>query len=93
MGWARTLLLGDIGNRLDIGDAERDITALRSKLRANTRVDSTQDKRIEELEIDNAHLKLCLATLSRLLVAKKVLTPEELEGFGALLEDMDSDSA
>jgi hypothetical protein len=25
MGWGRTLLLGDIGNRLDIEDTEQDI--------------------------------------------------------------------
>ena len=28
MGWGRTLLLGDIGNRLDIEDTERDIAHL-----------------------------------------------------------------
>ncbi|QDU34130.1 hypothetical protein KS4_21920 [Poriferisphaera corsica] len=32
MGWGRTLLLGDIGNRMDIADTERDINLLKNKL-------------------------------------------------------------
>ena len=32
MGWGRTLFLGDIGNRLDIEDTERDIHGLRRQL-------------------------------------------------------------
>ena len=34
MGWARTLQLGDIGNRMDIADAERDVADVRPQLRA-----------------------------------------------------------
>ena len=40
MGWARTLLLGDIGNRLDIGDAERDIEQLRKRVSRKSRIDA-----------------------------------------------------
>ncbi len=32
-GWMRTLILGDIRNRLDIADRETDIRALRNKYR------------------------------------------------------------
>jgi hypothetical protein len=32
MGFARTLLLGHVGNRLDIDDCEREISSLRTKL-------------------------------------------------------------
>jgi hypothetical protein len=32
MGWGRTLLLGDIGNRLDIEDTERDIERLKREI-------------------------------------------------------------
>ena len=32
MGWGRTLFLGDIGNRMDIEDTERDIQQLKYKL-------------------------------------------------------------
>ena len=49
MGWGRTLLLGDIGNRLDIADTERDIASLRTRLRSKAQTDQTQDKRLGEL--------------------------------------------
>ncbi len=39
MGWGRTLLLGDVGNRLDIGDCEREISSLRTKLRQKSKND------------------------------------------------------
>jgi hypothetical protein len=34
MGWGRTLLLGDIGNRLDIEDTEKDIELLKKDIYA-----------------------------------------------------------
>ena len=38
MGWGRTLLLGDIGNRLDIEDCERSISALRDTFTDQSKV-------------------------------------------------------
>ena len=32
MGWGRTFLLGDVGNRLDISDCEADIRVLKESL-------------------------------------------------------------
>ena len=86
MGWMRTLLLGDIGNRLDIEDTERDISKLRLKLRSQGNVDQRQNERIEELERDNVELKLCLGALMRLLVSKGVCTREELEALALAVE-------
>ena len=86
MGWARTLLLGDIGNRLDIGDAERDIAALRKSLRSKGRVDRAQDARLAEIEKENDQLKLCLAALMRLLVAKGIVLHAELAGFADVID-------
>ncbi len=87
MGWARTLLLGDIGNRLDIGDAEEDIATLRRNLRKKARIDRSQDARLEALEQENDTLKLCVATLGRLLVGKGILTIQELSGFADLIDE------
>ena len=81
MGWGRTLLLGDIGNRLDIEDTERDIARLRQRLRDNTRTDRAQDERLAELESENDQLKLYLASLLRLLVTKGTLSEDELAAF------------
>ena len=54
MGWGRTLLLGDIGNRLDIEDCERSISALRDTFTDQSKVDRSQDEEIRELrrEVD-----------------------------------------
>lgn len=92
MGWARTLLLGDIGNRLDIEDTENGIRDLRRKVRAKGRTDASQDKRIERLEKDVGELEMCLAALSQLLLSRGVLTPAEVQKLADLI-DGDSDAA
>jgi len=79
MGWARTLLLGDIGNRLDIEDTERDVSSLRRQISQSVRRDMTQDQQLKHLVEENGELKLCLAALVRLLIQKKAITKEELE--------------
>lgn len=70
MGWGRTLLLGDIGNRLDIEDTERDISRLKQKMAGVFRNDMSQDQKMEVLIRENAELKLYLAAVVRLLLAK-----------------------
>jgi hypothetical protein len=78
MGWARTLLLGDIGNRLDVQDCEEDIKILKSSLMQMNQGDMAQDQDLMNLRRDNNELKLYLSALIRLLTAKKVLTQEEI---------------
>jgi len=91
MGWGRTLLLGDIGNRLDIEDTERDIAGLRHRLRTQSGTDRAQDERIAGLERENDQLTLYLASLLRLLVSKGVVTHDELSAFVEVLEPDGSD--
>ncbi len=79
MGWIRTLFLGDIGNRLDIGDAERSIARLRENLQRAKSIDRTQDERLDALEQENYDLKLAFAALTDLLVRHNVLTQEDVE--------------
>ena len=86
MGWGRTLLLGDIGNRLDIADTERDIASLRSRLQSKAGTDQAQDKRLEALESENDQLKLYLASLIRLLVSKGTVSHDELAAFVDIIE-------
>lgn len=79
MGWGRTLFLGNIGNRIDIGEVERDIAALRKEIRGAFYKDMSQDDMIRELINENAELKLYLASVVRLLCRKNVLSSEELK--------------
>ncbi len=79
MGWGRTLLLGDIGNRLDLDDVERDIHDMRKEMESKLRADMTQDEAIDALFSENGQLKLYLASLIRLLTTKGVISKEELQ--------------
>ena len=88
MGWARTLFLGDVGNRLDIGDAEREIDHLKRKMRGAFDKNMSQDEKIEALISDNAELKLYLTSVVRLLVSKGIIAPEEVT---AVVEKIDSE--
>jgi multidrug resistance efflux pump len=89
MGWGRTLFLGDIGNRLDIADAERDIRSLKRELDAATRGRRTQDELVTALSAENAELKLYLASIVRLLVQRGTLSREEIEAMVAAIDQED----
>ena len=86
MGWARTILLGDVGNRLDIEDTERDIARLRRGIVLVDRRNGAQEERIQTLERENDELKLSVATLMRLLVGKGVVRHDEIALLVASLE-------
>jgi hypothetical protein len=88
MGWGRTLLLGDIGNRLDIEDTERDIARLKRHISGNFDKDMSQDQKIDALINENAELKLYLASLIRLLMTKGSITQQELE---AMVKSVDAE--
>ena len=78
MGWGRTLFLGDIGNRLDIGDCENEIARLRRRLKAQSTIDRSQDQQMQALSAENDELKLYLAALIRLLTSKNVISTSEI---------------
>ena len=79
MGWGRMLLLGNVGQQLDIGDLNSEIAGMRNAVASNEDVDREQGQSIEQLQRENRELKLYLATLVRLLVSKGVLRTEEVE--------------
>jgi hypothetical protein len=79
MGWGRMLLMGNVGQQLDIGDIEQSIGAMRQEFLNNQNVDLEQAKSIANLRRENQELKLYVATLVKLLVGKGVLRTEEVE--------------
>ena len=79
MGWGRMLLLGNVGQQLDIGDLNGEIAGMQSAVLENQQMDLKQAQSIALLRRENQELKLYLATLMRLLVSKGVLKPEEVE--------------
>ena len=89
MGWGRTLLLGDIGNRLDIEDTERDIERLKSEIAGAFHKDLSQDEIIRTLIAENAQLKLYFVSLIRLLTRKGSISEEELQAVVAAVDAED----
>ena len=79
MGWGRMLLLGNVGQQLDISDLSNEIAGMRTAFVTNQSLDREQALAIRQLQQENHELKLYLATLLRLLVAKGVLKSEEVE--------------
>jgi len=79
MGWGRTFLLGDVGNRLDIADCEKDIRVLKESLMELHQEGQEIDSELLALQRENDRLKLYLAALVRLLINKNVLSRDEIE--------------
>lgn len=79
MGWGRMMLLGNVGQQLDIGDLENAVQQMQSEVAAKEQVDREQGRDIEQLRNENRELKLYLATVIRLLVSKGVLKQEEVD--------------
>jgi oligoendopeptidase F len=89
MGWARTLFLGDIGNRLDIADTENDIAQIRQELANVYGQDDSQDEKIRKLIAENAELKLYVTALVRLLIRKDCIAKADLEAIVAAVDAED----
>ena len=89
MGWGRTLLLGDIGNRLDIADTERAIADLKREIAGAFDKDMSQDEVIRRLVAENAELNLYFVSLIRLLTKKGSISREELQAVVASVDAED----
>jgi hypothetical protein len=89
MGWGRTLLLGDVGNRLDIEDCERDISELHRLLNEKRSTLHEQNDEINDLRAENEELKLYMASIIKLLISKSVFTQEEFSRFVDIIDQSD----
>jgi hypothetical protein len=78
MGWGRMLLLGDLGQQLDIRDTQESLQLIKRHLQEANRFDQDVARSLGELSRENMELKLYLAAIVRLLVAKGAVTPAEL---------------
>ena len=79
MGWGRMLFLGDVGQQLDLGDLSGEVARMQDAVAGNVDVDREQGEATKQLQAENRELKLYLATLIRLLVAKDVVRADEVE--------------
>ncbi len=78
MGWGRMLLLGNLGQQLDINDTQAALSQIDAQLDQIGRSDQDLSRRIQQLTAENQELKLYLAAVVRLLAAKNIVTDAEL---------------
>jgi hypothetical protein len=90
MSWVRMLLLGNIGQQMDIDDVEQDVVRLRARLSAQQTTDRSQDEALLTLRRELTDLKLVVGELTRLLVASGTLPAEAIE---QLVRGVDARSA
>ena len=79
MGWGRLLLMGNVGQQLDIGDLSNEVARMQDAFAGNRILDRKQGEAIRQLQAENRELKLYLAMIVRLLVAKGVLRADKIE--------------
>ena len=73
------MLLGNVGQQLDIQDLENAIGQMQADAARTQNLDRTQEQIIDQLKAENHELKLYLATLVKLLVARGVIRQEEVD--------------
>lgn len=89
MGWGRTFLLGDVGNRLDIEDCEKDIRILKQSLMEMYQEEHAVDGELHAVQMENNQLKLYLAAVIRLLTAKGVLSRDDIQKMVEIIDAED----
>jgi hypothetical protein len=83
------LLLGNLGQQLDIEDQRRQLQSPRSRVRAESREAAQSiEVRLDILERQSDEMKLYLAALARYLVAKGLVEPNE---FARLVDEVDAE--
>ncbi len=89
MGWGRMLLLGNLGQQLDIEDQRQEIQNLRARVQSESRQAAQGiEMRLDALERQNDEMKLYLAALVRYLAAKGAI---DLKEFAKLVEEVDAE--
>ncbi|MBC8468700.1 MAG: hypothetical protein H8D56_04445 [Planctomycetes bacterium] len=89
MGWGRTFLLGDVGNRLDISDCEQDIRVLKESLMELHQEEHEVDAELRTVQMENNELKLYVAAVIRLLTNKGIISQEDIKKMVDIIDDED----
>jgi hypothetical protein len=79
MGWGRLLLLGNLGQQLDIEDQRSEIESLREELRRSRVSSPAASDEVARLRAENDELRLYLAAVIRILTSKGIVSREEVK--------------
>src|SRR5262245_29850415 len=88
MGWARWLLLGDLGQQMDLADQENQIRRYKRMLAENAKSVESTESTLLELQVENDQLKLCLAAVVRILIDRGLTTAADIK---RLVEAIDAE--
>jgi ATP-dependent exoDNAse (exonuclease V) beta subunit len=89
MGWGKWLLLGDLGQQLDLSAQQEEIEHLKKQLESRSSASATIKQRLKDLERENDEMKLYLATIFRLLVSKNLASAEEIKALVSAIDRED----
>jgi hypothetical protein len=89
MGLMRTLLLGDLGQHLDIADNEKAIRTLREKQRDGATELERKASEIAKLRQELGRQALAIQCLTRFLIDRGLVNAEELAAFADALDAED----
>jgi hypothetical protein len=89
MGWGRFLLLGNLGQQLDIVDQKAEIENLRDELHRSRVSSPGPAADVARLQAENDELRLYLAAIVRLLTAKGVVRPDEIKQMVDVIDTQD----
>lgn len=89
MGWGRYLLLGELGQQLDISDQKVELERLRAEVQRRDPASLDPAPAIQRLQQENDELRLYLAAVIRCLVSKQVISGGELKQIVELVDAED----
>lgn len=93
MGWGRMLLLGNIGQQMDIDEVKDYLNRAIVELNKGEEVDADQNRALHRLTEENRELKLYVLALTRLLTQKRIVTHEELTAMVTAVEQTSPNQA
>lgn len=79
MGWGRMLLLGNVGQQLDISDLQAEIEGLRQACVRPSAGVKGLESRLAQVEDELGELRLYVAVLLRLATSRGLVTGDELK--------------
>ena len=91
MGWGSYLLLGDLGQQLDIMQQRDEMERLRAAVAEakNKPAPSGDSERIAQLEYELDEMRLYVVSLMRLLLSKELVSREDLERMLKMVDGLD----
>jgi hypothetical protein len=93
MGWGRFLLLGNLGQQLDLGEQQRSLERIRGSVEGQYHRDARQDQQLRMLWTENVELKLTVNRLASLLVQRGVITADDVRKIAGELEQAEGGRA